>query len=161
MRASMAFLLALALPTAAVAAQGRTTLDIYVVDVEGGNGTLFVTPAGESVLIDTGNANGAVRDVGRIMDAVKDAGLTQIDHLILTHYHGDHFGGMEAVVEADPDQGIYRPRAECAAGRRRGLGEGCLSQALCQCEAYGGQARRQDCPQGRRLAHRRLRPARL
>ncbi len=95
MRASIAFLLALALPTAAFSAQGRTTLDIYVVDVEGGNGTLFVTPAGESVLIDTGNANGAVRDAGRIMDAVKDAGLTQIDHLILTHYHGDHFGGME------------------------------------------------------------------
>ena len=63
MRASMAFLLAFALPTAAVAAQGRTTLDIYVTDVEGGNGTLFVTPSGESVLIDTGNANGAVRDV--------------------------------------------------------------------------------------------------
>lgn len=102
MRASMAFLLALALPTAALAAQGRTTLDIYVTDVEGGNGTLFVTPSGESVLIDTGNANGAVRDVGRIMDAVKDAGLTQIDHLILTHYHGDHFGGMELLSKQIP-----------------------------------------------------------
>jgi beta-lactamase superfamily II metal-dependent hydrolase len=77
-------------------------LDIYVVDVEGGNGTLFVTPAGESVLIDTGNANGAVRDVGRIMDAIKDAGLTQIDHLILTHYHGDHFGGMELLSKQIP-----------------------------------------------------------
>jgi beta-lactamase superfamily II metal-dependent hydrolase len=102
MRASMAFLLALALPTAAIAAQGRTSLDIYVVDVEGGNGTLFVTPSGESVLIDTGNANGAVRDAGRIMDAVKDAGLTQIDHLILTHYHGDHFGGMEELSKQIP-----------------------------------------------------------
>ena len=102
MRASMAFLLALALPTAAAAAQGRTTLDIYVVDVEGGNGTLFVTPSGESVLIDTGNANGAVRDAGRIMDAVRDAGLTQIDHLILTHYHGDHFGGMEELAKQIP-----------------------------------------------------------
>jgi competence protein ComEC len=102
MRASMAFLLVLALPTAALAAQGRTTLDIYVTDVEGGNGTLFVTPSGESVLIDTGNANGAVRDVGRIMDAVKDAGLTQIDHLILTHYHGDHFGGMELLSKQIP-----------------------------------------------------------
>ena len=102
MRASMAFLLAFALPTAALAAQGRTTLDIYVVDVEGGNGTLFVTPSGESVLIDTGNANGAVRDVGRIMDAVKDAGLTQIDHLILTHYNGDHFGGMELLSKQIP-----------------------------------------------------------
>ena len=64
--------------------------------------TLFVTPAGESVLIDTGNANGAVRDAGRIMDAVRDAHLTQIDHLILTHYHGDHFGGMEELSKQIP-----------------------------------------------------------
>src|SRR5436305_11121257 len=80
MRASLVCLLALALPVSASAAQNRTTLDIYVVDVEGGNGTLFVTPAGESVLIDTGNAGelAAKRDAGRIMDAVRDAGLTQI-----------------------------------------------------------------------------------
>src|SRR6266705_5440097 len=102
MRASLVSLLALALPVSASAAQNRTTLDIYVTDVEGGNGTLFVTPAGESVLIDTGNANGAVRDVGRIMDAVRDAHLTQIDHLILTHYHGDHFGGMEELSKQIP-----------------------------------------------------------
>src|ERR1041385_2623399 len=102
MRASLAILSALLLSTASAAAQGRTTLDIYVIDVEGGNATLFVTPAGESVLIDTGNLNGAVRDVGRIMDAVRDAGLTQIDHLILTHYHADHFGGMEELQKQIP-----------------------------------------------------------
>jgi competence protein ComEC len=103
MRASLAIMSALMLSVATGAlAQQRTTLDIYVTDVEGGNGTLFVTPAGESVLIDTGNANGAVRDAGRIMDAVKDAHLTQIDHLILTHYHGDHFGGMEEVARQIP-----------------------------------------------------------
>ena len=71
------------------------TLDIYVVDVEGGNATLFIAPSGESVLIDTGNgAAAAVRDAGRIVAAMKDAGLQQIDHLITTHWHGDHFGGM-------------------------------------------------------------------
>src|SRR5499433_3593474 len=102
MRASLAILSALLLSTASAAAQQRTTLDIYVTDVEGGNATLFVTPAGESVLIDTGNLNGAVRDVGRIMEAVRDAGLTQIDHLILTHYHGDHFGGMEELAKQIP-----------------------------------------------------------
>ena len=102
MRASLAILSALLLSTAFAAAQQRTTLDIYVIDVEGGNATLFVTPAGESVLIDTGNLNGAVRDVGRIMDAVRDAGLTQIDHLILTHYHADHFGGMEELSKRIP-----------------------------------------------------------
>src|SRR6266853_5638072 len=102
MGVSLAILSALLLSTAAAAAQERTTLDIYVIDVEGGNATLFVTPAGESVLIDTGNLNGAVRDVGRIMDAVHDAGLTQIDHLILTHYHADHFGGMEELSKRIP-----------------------------------------------------------
>ena len=93
---------ALLLSVCAAAAQTRTTLDIYVTDVEGGNATLFVTPAGESVLIDTGNLNGAPRDAGRIMDAVRDAHLTQIDHLILTHYHADHFGGMEELSKQIP-----------------------------------------------------------
>src|SRR5215467_14254828 len=102
MHRSMLCLLALMVPAAAATAQNRTTFDIYVTDVEGGNGTLFVTPSGESVLIDTGNANGAVRDAGRIMDAVRDAGLTQIDHLILTHYHGDHFGGMAELAKQIP-----------------------------------------------------------
>jgi beta-lactamase superfamily II metal-dependent hydrolase len=102
MRTTMAIMSALMLSVASAAAQPRTTLDIYVTDVEGGNGTLFVTPAGESVLIDTGNANGAVRDAGRIMDAVRDAHLTQIDHVITTHYHGDHFGGLEELSKQIP-----------------------------------------------------------
>jgi len=72
------------------------TLDIYVIDVEGGNATLFVTPAHDSLLIDTGNAGpvASVRDAGRILAAMKDAGVEQIDHLIITHWHGDHFGGL-------------------------------------------------------------------
>jgi beta-lactamase superfamily II metal-dependent hydrolase len=86
------------------AAQNRTTLDIYVVDVEGGNATLFVSPSGQSVLIDTGNvgAEASVRDAERIAAAAKDAGLTQIDHLITTHWHGDHFGGMAEVNKRIP-----------------------------------------------------------
>ena len=73
----------------------RGGLGIYLIDVEGGNATLFVTPGGESLLIDTGNGGAAAaRDADRIMAAVKDAGIKQIDHLITTHYHGDHFGGM-------------------------------------------------------------------
>src|SRR5437867_2519891 len=71
------------------------TLDIYVIDVEGGNATLFVPPSGEAVLIDTGNVGAAAaRDAARIQAAMKDAGIQQIDHLITTHWHGDHFGGM-------------------------------------------------------------------
>src|SRR5258707_6325503 len=89
--------------TDGAAAQTRTTLDIYVVDVEGGNATLFVPPSGEAVLIDSGNVGAAaVRDAERIMAAVKDAGLTQIDHLITTHWHNDHFGAMAELAKRIP-----------------------------------------------------------
>ena len=102
-------LLALAISATVLVAQTRKTLDIYVVDVEGGNATLFVTPAGQSVLIDTGNAApaAAVRDADRILDAAKDAGITQIDHLITTHWHGDHFGGMAEVAKRLPIKAFY------------------------------------------------------
>lgn len=72
----------------------RTTLNIYFIDVEGGAATLIVTPAGESVLIDAGwdGANG--RDAKRIQAAMELAGVTTIDHLIVTHYHRDHYGGV-------------------------------------------------------------------
>jgi hypothetical protein len=57
MRKLILFPLALALAATFAAAQTRTakTLDIYLVDVEGGGATLFVAPSGESVLIETGN----------------------------------------------------------------------------------------------------------
>ena len=105
MRAITLCLLTLALTVVSSAAQTRTakTLDIYVVDVEGGNATLFVSPSGEAVLIDTGNGGAAAaRDADRIMAAVKDAGLTQIDHLITTHWHGDHFGAMAELAGRIP-----------------------------------------------------------
>src|SRR6266576_424070 len=97
MRITIVFLLGLCVAGVVPVGQAQTrkTLDIYVVDVEGGNATLFVAPSGESVLIDTGNGGtAAARDASRIMAAVKDAGLMQIDNLITTHWHGDHFGGM-------------------------------------------------------------------
>jgi L-ascorbate metabolism protein UlaG (beta-lactamase superfamily) len=91
--------------TAATAAAqtAKTTLDIYVVDVEGGNAVLFVTPSGESVLIDSGNGGaGAIRDAERIVAAAKSAALTKIDHLITTHYHGDHVGGLSELAKRIP-----------------------------------------------------------
>jgi competence protein ComEC len=78
--------------------QSTKTLDIYVVDVEGGNATLFVSPSGESLLMDTGHLGAAERDAGRIMAAINDAGLRQIDHLVTTHWHLDHFGGMSRLA---------------------------------------------------------------
>ena len=98
-------LLAVVIAGALVAAQATTTksLRIYVVDVEGGNATLFVAPSGGSVLIDTGNPRAAAtRDADRIMAAVKDAGLSQIDHLLTTHWHGDHFGAMSELATRIP-----------------------------------------------------------
>jgi len=95
------FLVAIVLPASVAVAQSRSasTLDIYVIDVEGGNAVLFAAPSGESVLVDTGNGgDGAVRDAGRIMAAVKDAGVQQIDHLIITHYHNDHIGGLSELA---------------------------------------------------------------
>jgi competence protein ComEC len=85
-------------------AQTRTTLDIYVIDVEGGNATLFVAPSGESLLIDTGNvgAEPSVRDAERIMQAARDARLTRIDNLITTHWHGDHYGGLAELAKRIP-----------------------------------------------------------
>src|SRR5206468_6384281 len=91
MRASIVLLLVISLATFGAS----KTLDIYAIDVEGGNATLFVASSDESLLIDTGNGGAAAaRDVGRIMAAMKDAGVQQLDHLITTHWHGDHFGGM-------------------------------------------------------------------
>jgi competence protein ComEC len=95
MRRTFCFLVVVLTAAVALAQNRGKALDIYVVDVEGGNATLFVTPTGENVLIDTGNGGaGAVRDAERVAAAVKDAGLKQIDHLITTHWHGDHYGAM-------------------------------------------------------------------
>src|SRR3989441_5022440 len=102
---AIVFVLAFALSAASALAQTRTAraLDIYVVDVEGGNATLFVAPSGESLLIDTGNGGAAaVRDAGRIIAAAHAAGLTRIDHLITTHWHSDHFGGMAELAARIP-----------------------------------------------------------
>ena len=97
-------------------------LTIYVVDVEGGNATLFVSPTGESLLIDTGNAGAvaAPRDAGRIMEAVKDAGLTQIDNLIITHWHGDHYGGLAELAKQIPIKHSSTTGRTCSPAQARG-----------------------------------------
>ncbi|WP_395716967.1 ComEC/Rec2 family competence protein [Prosthecobacter sp.] len=82
------------------------TLDIYWIDSEGGGSTLIVTPEGESVLVDTGNPGG--RDPQRIQKvATEIAGLKRIDHVVITHFHGDHFGGLAELAALMPVGALY------------------------------------------------------
>jgi len=86
----------------AVGASAAKTLDIYFIDVEGGQSTLIVTPAGQSLLVDTGWAGNNGRDAGRIMAAARDAGITRIDYLLTTHFHTDHDGGVSELASQIP-----------------------------------------------------------
>src|SRR5258707_754784 len=81
-------------------------LDIYFVDTEGGAATLLMTPAGESVLIDCGNPG--ARDAERIHKvATEQAGLKAIDHLIITHWHTDHYGSVRRLSQLMPIHHYY------------------------------------------------------
>jgi competence protein ComEC len=103
MRRIGAALVAAVCAAAALSARAASqTLDIYFIDVEGGQSTLIVTPAGESLLVDTGYAGPEGRDAGRVADAARAAGLTKIDYLVVTHFHGDHAGGIPAVAKRLP-----------------------------------------------------------
>jgi competence protein ComEC len=77
-------------------------LKVYFVDVEGGQATLFVTPAHESLLIDTGWPGNEGRDADRIVAAAKDAGVSKIDYVLITHYHLDHVGGAPQLASRIP-----------------------------------------------------------
>ncbi|HEX9200597.1 MAG TPA: MBL fold metallo-hydrolase [Acidobacteriaceae bacterium] len=78
--------------------KGAGDLQVYFVDVEGGQATLFIAPSGESLLVDTGSAVTDARDAKRIAAVCKQAGVTKIDNLVVTHYHSDHVGGLPQLV---------------------------------------------------------------
>ncbi len=104
--------LVLALGGLAWTAGAATTLEIWFIDVEGGQATLIVTPAGESMLVDAGyspqNWRGATpavpngRDPSRILEAAKQAGISKLDYLLVTHFHPDHVGGVPDVASKLP-----------------------------------------------------------
>lgn len=125
-----AAIVAFMLATATNVAGAQATLSIYFIDVEGGQSTLIVTPAGESLLIDTGfPGDGSfsstpgdpakARDARRILAAARDAGVKQIDYLLITHFHADHDGGVTELSQLLPiktfiDHGAPGPGAAAA-----------------------------------------------
>ena len=109
-------------------AQGGKPLDVYFIDVEGGQATLFVTPSGQAMLIDTGYPGFEDRDVKRVVGTIKQAGVTKLDYFLATHYHDDHVGNASAIVQQVPigtfiDHGASVETDDKAAGskqKRRG-----------------------------------------
>jgi beta-lactamase superfamily II metal-dependent hydrolase len=93
----MAFLVFLSAPLRAAG-----TLDVYFIDTEGGQSTLFVSPSGQTMLVDTGNRDPIGRDAGRIAAVAKKAGVDHIDYLLITHYHSDHVGGVPELAKLLP-----------------------------------------------------------
>jgi beta-lactamase superfamily II metal-dependent hydrolase len=101
-RCRLSIVVLIALLAAPSHAQPAKALDIYFVDVEGGQATLVVTPSGQSMLIDTGYPGFDDRDVNRILTVAKQAGVTRLDYLLVTHYHNDHVGNAAALAAKIP-----------------------------------------------------------
>lgn len=142
-----------------VSATSAATLDIYFIDVEGGQATLVVTPQKETLLVDTGHAGDGqftsmpgdpalARDPQRILAAAKNAGVEAIDYLLITHFHADHAAGVTELSQLLPirnfvDHDGILPEAErLAPGTQRNFeayvrGEQELREEIAGCIARG------------------------
>ena len=99
---AIAAIAAIMISLAAPARASDSDLRIYFIDVEGGQSTLIVTPAGQSMLVDAGWPGFEGRDAERIMQAAKLAGIHRINYLLVTHYHADHVGGVAQLAARIP-----------------------------------------------------------
>lgn len=96
---AMAAIMTVRAMSAAAAGSAGAELRVYFIDVEGGQATLFITPLGESLLIDSGWPGNNYRDAERIASVARRAGLSRIDYVMITHYHDDHVGGVAQLVD--------------------------------------------------------------
>ncbi|HEY4089298.1 MAG TPA: MBL fold metallo-hydrolase [Bryobacteraceae bacterium] len=99
MKSTLAALAAMTICLPFAQAQPKT-FDMYFIDTEGGLSALYVSPSGETMLLDTGNPGD--RDLNRILDVLKAADVKQIDYMVITHYHVDHVGSYQALYEKIP-----------------------------------------------------------
>jgi beta-lactamase superfamily II metal-dependent hydrolase len=129
--------------------QGPATLDIYWIDVEGGAATLVVTPQRDAVLMDTGWPRADARDAGRIQAAMRDAQITEIDYLLVSHFHSDHVGGLAALAERVPIGQIVDHGDSVERDREQG-------QALWEAYLTVAEARRRTVEPGDKLPLRRI-----
>jgi competence protein ComEC len=97
-------MLAALIPLLVLAAPAAKTLDFYTIDVEGGKSVLVVSPSGESMLFDAGwpSAGNRPASTDRIVEALKGAGLRQLDYLVISHFDIDHLGDVPALAERFP-----------------------------------------------------------
>jgi competence protein ComEC len=93
-------------------------MEVYFVDVEGGQATLIVSPSGQSLVIDTGWAGFNGRDADRIAAAATKSGVKQIDYLIITHYHADHVGGVPQLAAKLPIKNFVDHGPNFEAGKK-------------------------------------------
>jgi beta-lactamase superfamily II metal-dependent hydrolase len=122
------------------------SLDVYVIDVEGGKSLLVVTPAGESLLIDAGWApfNGRESSTGRIAAALRTVGLKQIDYLVISHFDVDHIGDVPGLAAKIPirhivDRGGGPANSGNEANRKRFEDYAALYQSIDHIQAKAGE----------------------
>ncbi|MBV8403922.1 MAG: MBL fold metallo-hydrolase [Gammaproteobacteria bacterium] len=130
-----------------VSTKSVASIEIYFIDVEGGQSTLIVTPAHHSLLIDTGWAGDGsgfqpgdphtARDANRILAAARDAGVTAIDYLLLTHFHIDHAGGVPELSQLMPIRTFIAHSAPSADAERTSPGTQAAYEAYLAAASHG------------------------